>query len=164
MADLPKDSPVESGERPIMAKDASPHTNDIVNAPVVDESSSGQSDTNKGMADGVDADDSQPNHEAEDEIEHDHTEAGGDGKATSDDAHDSSSNIPASQDGKAGDAGDAVDAEIQAGVDKPKKKKKKKPAKKQGAVARKGVTGFEGKCYSHPWISVQDQSHPSNTS
>ncbi|KAI1450510.1 Argonaute siRNA chaperone complex subunit Arb1-domain-containing protein [Annulohypoxylon stygium] len=143
MADLPKDSPVESGERPIMAKDASPHTNDIVNAPVVDESSSGQSDTNKGMADGVDADDSQPNHEAEDEIEHDHTEAGGDGKATSDDAHDSSSNIPASQDGKAGDAGDAVDAEIQAGVDKPKKKKKKKPAKKQGAVARKGVTGFE---------------------
>ncbi|KAI1093022.1 Argonaute siRNA chaperone complex subunit Arb1-domain-containing protein [Rostrohypoxylon terebratum] len=160
MADLPKDSPVESGENPIMEEAASPQTNGIDNAPAMDESSSGQSDTNqdKGIAVRVDADDSQPTCEVEDEIEHEHAEAGGNGKATNDTAHDAPNNTPAPQDGM---AGDAVDTGFQAGFDSKPKKKKKKPVKKQGAVARKGVTGFE-EFYADAPMTPTEAAHEKN--
>ncbi|KAI1208409.1 Argonaute siRNA chaperone complex subunit Arb1-domain-containing protein [Annulohypoxylon truncatum] len=141
MADLPKDTPVESGEIPIMAEGTSPQTNDIDNATAVDESTSGQSDTNqgKGISVGAKADISQPSHEHE--HEHDQTEPGGDGEATNDTSHDVPEGIPASDGDK---AGGATDAGSQPGAEsEPKKKKKRSKNKKQGAAARKGVTGFE---------------------
>ncbi|KAI2470965.1 Argonaute siRNA chaperone complex subunit Arb1-domain-containing protein [Annulohypoxylon bovei var. microspora] len=120
-----------------MTEDTSPQTKGIDTATAVDESTSGQSDTNqdKGTILGVDTDVSQPNHE--------HTESGGDRKATNDTLNDTPNDIPTSEGGKANGAGDATDAGVQLGTESEPKKKKKSKSKKKGAAARKGVTGFE---------------------
>ncbi|KAI1460277.1 Argonaute siRNA chaperone complex subunit Arb1-domain-containing protein [Annulohypoxylon moriforme] len=131
-----------------MAEDTPPQTNDIDIATAVNESTSGQSDTNqdKGIAVGVDAGISQPNQggevedEPEPEHEHKHTEPGSDRVATNDNPHDVPNDIPASEGSK---AMDLIDGGIQLAESEPKKKKRKSKSKKQGAAARKGVTGFE---------------------
>ncbi|KAI1386640.1 Argonaute siRNA chaperone complex subunit Arb1-domain-containing protein [Hypoxylon trugodes] len=130
MADLPADSPVESGKVQVTTESSSPQANGFNTVTTTSESISGQSDahhegTTTVTATGI----LSPEREC-DELSSDEKDA---------------NNAPATEGADSKDVDEPIDGaegDVQPNGE-PDAKKKKKKRKKKGGAARKNVTGFE---------------------